>query len=316
MSSPILTVVLPCYNESGNLPRLFDRLRGALDPLQITYELLCIDDGSRDDTYQVLLQERAKDKNIKVLRMARNFGKEIALTCGFHHARGQAVVAMDSDLQHPPEFIATLLDKWREGYQMVYALRQSREGDSWLRKQFTKLFYWTFGKICEIELPPGAGDFRLLDRAVVDAVNMMPERNRFMKGLVTWVGFRQTSLYFQMEQRASGTSQWGFLALLRLALDGMAAFSTLPLRIWSTFGIAISVFALLYLLYLVGRTIILGVDVPGFASLMVAILLLGGIQLISLGVIGEYLGRVFTEVKRRPLYLLSDKHGVGSSDAD
>jgi len=312
---PVLSVVIPFYNESGNLPELFRRLTATLGSIGEEYEIVCVDDGSRDDTWAQLRQARESDLRIKLVRLSRNFGKEIALSAGLRHARGAAVVTLDADLQHPPELIAEFVARWREGNQMVYAVRQSTQRETWLRTLFARTYYWLFRKISDLNLPPGAGDFRLLDRKVVDALNAMPERTRFMKGLFAWVGFQQVGVPFTVAPRGTGKTGWSLRKLWRFAIDGVTAFSTLPLRVWSLLGFVVSLLSLFYGLFLVVRTLIFGIDVPGYASLMVVSLFIGGVQLISLGVIGEYVGRVFEEVKRRPLYLVSESHGVGEPSA-
>ncbi|HEY0721862.1 MAG TPA: glycosyltransferase family 2 protein [Gammaproteobacteria bacterium] len=311
----MLSVVIPFYNESGNIPELFRRLDEVLSRHAPEYEVIGVDDGSRDDTFLRLLAEREKNPRIKLVRLSRNFGKEIALSAGLQHTRGEAVVTMDADLQHPPELIPEFLAHWREGYKMVYAARQSAQRETWLHTLFAKVFYWLFAKISHLELPKGAGDFRLLDRRVVDALNAMPERTRFMKGLFAWVGFSQIGVPFVPPERFSGKSGFSFHRLWHFAIDGVAAFSTVPLRVWSLLGLLISALSLIYGAFLVIRTLAFGIDVPGYASLMVSTLFIGGIQLISLGVIGEYLGRVFEEVKHRPLYLISETHGLDNGPA-
>jgi len=309
MPAPGISIVLPFYNEEKNVRALFKRLYPVLGGLHVSYEIVCIDDGSTDGTFAALCHERERDLRIKIMRFVRNFGKEAALTCGLQHARGRAAILMDSDLQHPPEIIPQLMDAWRGGAKMVYAIRRSRDTDRPLRKFLSRLFYVIFRRIADIKLPEGAGDYRLLDRAVIDAVNALPERNRFMKGLMTWAGYEYALVQFDVEPRADGGSRWNLFRLIRFAFDGIASFSTLPLRMWTWFGSVISLFALGYGIFLVLRTMLFGVDVPGFASLMVGILFLGGLQLLSLGIIGEYLARVFTEVKARPIYLVAEKIG-------
>jgi glycosyltransferase involved in cell wall biosynthesis len=308
-ASPQLSIIMPFHNEATTVHALFQRLFPVLGALQMSFEFLCIDDGSVDDTYKLLCQERERDLRIKPVRFARNFGKEAALTCGLRLAKGQAAITMDSDLQHPPETIPELIAAWQGGAKMIYAIRRNRNTDSPLRKLLSKLFYILFRHIAEIKLPEGAGDFRLLDRAVVDAVNAMPERNRFMKGLMTWVGFPYALVPFDVAPRTGGATNWNLSKLVTFAFDGLSSFSTLPLRIWTWFGCGISLVALAYGLFLTVRTLAFGIDVPGFASLMVGMLFLGGIQLLSLGVIGEYLARVFVEVKGRPIYLIAEKEG-------
>ncbi len=308
-----LSIILPFHNEGVTVAALFQRLYPVLSRLGLSYEVICVDDGSTDNTYAQLCREREQDLRVKPVRLARNFGKEAALTCGLHLARGRAAITIDSDLQHPPELIPQLVEAWRGGAKMVYAIRSNRDADGPLRKLLTKAFYALFRHIADVQLPEGAGDFRLLDRVVVDAVNAMPERNRFMKGLMTWVGFNYALVPFEVAPRSDGKSHWNFLRLVRFAFDGLTSFSTLPLRIWTWCGSMISLFALGYGIYLTVRTLAFGIDVPGFASLMVGILFLGGIQLLSLGVIGEYLARVFTEVKGRPIYLIAEKEGFHSA---
>ncbi len=309
MTCPDLSIILPFHNEESSVHELFHRLRPVLGALDLSYEIICIDDGSDDETYRLLCHERERDLRIKPVRFARNFGKEAALTCGLRLAQGNAALTMDSDLQHPPETIPELIKAWQGGAKMVYAIRRNRDTDGFARKLFSKAFYAVFRHIADIKLPEGAGDFRVLDRAVIDAVNALPERNRFMKGLMTWVGYDYAFVPFDVAPRQGGHTNWNLFKLMSFAFDGLSSFSTVPLRIWTWFGCAISLIALAYGLFLVGRTLLFGIDVPGFASLMVGILFLGGIQLLSLGVIGEYLARVFTEVKGRPIYLIAEKEG-------
>ena len=309
-AGPVLSVVIPFFNEGANVEVLFARLIPILDGLGIAWEVVCVNDGSRDDTLARLLETRARCERVRVVELSRNFGKEQALSAGLMFAEGDAVVPMDADLQHPPELLATLLEKWREGYDVVIAVRDARVGQSVGHRFSARIFYWLFDQMSEVKLPREAGDFRLLDRRVVDVINRMPERTRFMKGIFAWVGFRQTSIpYHQGERADGGESRWGFLRLIRLSLDGLTAFSTFPLRIWGVIGAIISGLAFLYAVLRVLRTLIYGIDVPGYESLIVAILFLGGIQLLTLGIIGDYLGRVFNEVKGRPLFIVRAAYG-------
>ncbi|MBF0374683.1 MAG: glycosyltransferase family 2 protein [Alphaproteobacteria bacterium] len=305
-----LTVVLPFHNEQAGVAALFARLMPVLDGLGLSFEVLCVEDGSRDATFETLRDVALADPRIRVLRFARNFGKEVALTAGLNHARGEAVVLMDSDLQHPPELIADFVRLWREGWQMVYAQRRRRDTDSAARKMASGAFYWLFRLVSEVTIPEGAGDFRLLDRKVVDALNAMPERSRFMKGLMSWVGFRQTGIDYDVEQRFAGRSTFNLWKLFLFAMDGLVSFSNVPLRMWSWFGFGISAISGLYGLFVLMWALLHGRDLPGYTSLFTAVVFLGGLQLVTLGIIGEYLGRVHTEVKRRPLYLLSDTVGL------
>lgn len=304
-----LSIVIPLYNEENNIQQLFEHLEAVLNRLDLSYEIVCIDDGSKDNTLQWLIDRHCKNPTIKVVSFSRNFGKEAALTAGIDYATGQAVIPIDADLQDPPELIAELVDKWREGYDVVDAVRRSRQGESWFKQSTANAFYWLIGRVGEVPIPAETGDFRLLDRKVVDTLKQLPERTRFMKGLFAWVGFKQTSIFYDRLPRYQGNTKWSYWRLWNFAIDGITSFSTIPLKVWSYLGLMLALSAFLYATFLVVRTLILGIDVPGYASLMVAILFLGGVQLITLGVIGEYLGRVYEEVKGRPLYLVRDHYG-------
>jgi polyisoprenyl-phosphate glycosyltransferase len=306
-----ISVIIPLYNESSSIEYLFARLIPVLQQLNTNYEIICINDGSTDNTLEQLVEFNQQDPTIKIVNLSRNFGKEIALTAGLDYAIGSAVIPLDADLQDPPELIAQLITKWREGYDVVYAVRRSRQGETWLKKISARAFYRTIGSMSRVPIPANTGDFRLLDRRVVEAMKKLPERTRFMKGLFAWVGYKQTSILFDRESRHCGKTSWNYWKLWNFALDGIISFSFLPLKVWSYVGTSISLISLMYALMLVVRTLIFGVDVPGYASLMVAILFLGGIQLITLGVLGEYLGRVYEEVKGRPLYLVREEYGFG-----
>lgn len=281
-----------------------------IEPLHITYEIICVNDGSQDDTLAKLIKYHHFNGNIKVINLSRNFGKEIALTAGLDHARGAAVIPIDADLQDPPELIVEMLEKWREGYDVVYAKRRSRHGETWLKQITANGFYRLLQKMTPVHIPQDTGDFRLMDRQVVEALKKLPETHRFMKGLFGWVGFKQTALEYDRLPRYKGRTKWNYWQLWNLAIEGITSFSALPLKVWSYMGLLISFGAFIYALFLIVRTLIFGIDVPGYASLMVAILFMGGVQLISLGVIGEYLGRIYAEVKRRPLYLIRDTYGI------
>lgn len=307
---PRLSVVIPLYNESASLPALHRRLKAALDGLTLDgLEVIFVDDGSRDSTFADVAALCALDPSLRAIRFARNFGKEAAMAAGLRAASGDVVVLMDGDLQHPPELIPSMLERWRAGAMMVTAVRRSRATDPWLRRHLSRAFYRFFARISEVALAEGGGDFRVFDRAVVDAINSLPERNRFMKGISSWVGFRQEEVDFEPEERAAGTSGWSLMSLLRYAIDGVSAFSTLPLRVWSVIGIVLAGLSGVYGLWLVVRTMIFGIDLPGYVSTMLSVLFLSGVQLISLGVLGEYIGRIFTEVKGRPLFLVSERVG-------
>ncbi|MGD0074112.1 MAG: glycosyltransferase family 2 protein [Candidatus Binataceae bacterium] len=304
-----LSVVVPMRDEALNIPHFFERLMPVLERLGITYEIICVDDGSRDRTLELLLEMRKDKPAIKVLSLSRNFGKDIALTAGIEHAAGAALVPIDCDLQDPPELIEELLKKWREGYDVVLATRRARLGESWMKKATAKLFYRTFGKIADMPIPQDTGDFRLIDRRVAAALTTLPERSRFMKGLFAWLGFRQATIFYEREPRHAGSSNWNYWKLWNFALDGMTSFSSFPLKVWSYVGLGISMLTFLYASLLIFLRLTKGIDVPGYASLMVTVLFLGGIQLITLGIIGEYLARVYIEVKGRPLYIVRQRFG-------
>jgi glycosyltransferase involved in cell wall biosynthesis len=305
-----LSLVVPCYNEEAVLDRLFARLEPVLEALGLSYEIICVNDGSRDGTLEGLLAHRERNQAIKILDLSRNFGKETALTAGLDACRGRAIIPLDADLQDPPELIPELIAKWREGYEVVFAERASRESDGPLKRLTAKLFYRTYNSLTNINIPANAGDFRLMDQRVVAELRRLPENNRFMKGLFAWVGFHQTGVGYVREPRAAGKTTWNYWRLWNFAIDGITSFSTAPLRVWSYVGLAVSLAAFIYAGILILRVIFVGVDVPGYASLMVVVLFLGGIQLITLGVIGEYLGRIFIEVKGRPIYIVNRSYGL------
>jgi glycosyltransferase involved in cell wall biosynthesis len=304
-----LSLVTPIHNEAAGLDEFFSRTIAVLDKLGLTWEIVCVNDGSTDASLDRLLEYHRRNPAIKIVNLSRNFGKDIALSAGLDYARGDAVVPIDADLQDPPELIERMVAKWREGFDMVYAVRNRRDGDSWLKRVTARFFYRIFDRITDIPAPRDTGDFRLLDRRVVDVLARLPERTRFMKGLFAWVGYRHAAISYDREARRAGDTKWSYWRLWNFALDAITSFSSLPLKIWSYLGLVISVFAFLYALFLAGLKIIRGIDVPGYASIMVAVLFFGGVQLISLGIIGEYLARMYNEVKGRPLYLVRDAWG-------
>ncbi len=304
-----LSLVVPVHNEAAGLDEFFSRTIAVLDKLGLTWEIVCVNDGSTDASLDRLLEFHRRNPAIKIVNLSRNFGKDVALSAGLDYACGGAVVPIDADLQDPPELIEQMVAKWREGFDMVYAVRNRRDGDSWLKRVTARFFYRIFDRITDIPAPRDTGDFRLLDRRVVDVLARLPERTRFMKGLFAWVGFRHAAISYNREARRAGDTKWSYWRLWNFALDAITSFSSLPLKIWSYLGLVISVFAFLYALFLAGLKIIRGIDVPGYASIMVAVLFFGGVQLISLGIIGEYLARMYNEVKGRPLYLVRDAWG-------
>lgn len=313
---PELSVVVPMFNEEEVLDLFFQRIEATLAQLGVSYEIVCVNDGSRDTTLEKLMGHRTRNPAVKIVDLSRNFGKEQALTAGLDASSGRAVIPMDVDLQDPPELIARFLEKWREGYDVVYGVRGNRDSDGFTKRTSAGLFYRFFNVLSDLQIPENTGDFRLMDRRVVEALKLLPERNRFMKGLFAWVGFRHTGIEYVRENRAAGTTKWNYWRLWNFALDGITSFSTLPLRIWSYMGVLISLASFIYAAFLIGRVLTHGVDVPGYASLMVVMLFLGGIQLITLGVIGEYVGRLYRESKGRPLYLVSRTYGLDSQRRD
>ncbi|MEQ9641498.1 MAG: glycosyltransferase family 2 protein [Alphaproteobacteria bacterium] len=311
--APVLSIVIPMKDEAGSLPALFGRLLPVLQGLGESFEVVCVDDGSTDATLSDLRAMLSASPWLRVVELSRCFGKEAALTAGLAHSRGQAVVPLDADLQDPPELIEKFVNVWRDGAEVAYGVRQDRTTDHPAKRFTARLFYRLINRLSVIPIPRDVGDFRLMDRRVVDAVLDLPERTRFMKGLFAWVGFRQVAVPYTREARAAGRSKFRPWRLWNFALEGIAAFSTAPLRIWTYVGLGVSALAIAYASILILRTIIYGRDVPGYASLMVVVLVLGGIQLITLGVLGEYLGRIFEETKRRPLYVVRAEHGAAAT---
>ncbi|MFZ9500640.1 MAG: glycosyltransferase family 2 protein [Beijerinckiaceae bacterium] len=307
---PEISVVVPMFNEAENLAPLVARLTPVMERCSASFEVVFVDDGSTDDTLTALRRANQLDPRLRAISFSRNFGKEIAIAAGLDHARGEAVVIMDADLQHPPEMIETFVERWRQGYQNVFGQRVDRSADSAMRRALTLRFYRLFAAFGETSLPPGAGDFRLLDRQAVEALRAMPERARFSKGLYAWIGYRSLGVPFEVAERAFGSSKFSYRKLTRFALDGLMSFSTLPLKVWTYVGTLISLLALAAAIFFLLRTATHGVDVPGYASLIVSIMFFAGVQLMSLGVLGEYIGRIFAEVKRRPLYLVAERVGV------
>lgn len=303
----MISLICPFYNEEKMVPIFFSELLGVIDTLDDDIEIICINDGSNDQTLQKLIdQKNASRDNVKIriLDFSRNFGKEAALTAGIDHAMGDAVIPIDTDLQDPPQLITALIDKWREGYEVVLAKRSDRSSDIWWKRKTAVWFYLIHNKISRPTIPENVGDFRLLNRAAVDALKQLHERERFMKGLFNWVGFRTAQIEYTRLGRQAGDSKFPILKLWNLALDGITSFSTVPLRVWSYLGFMISVVSFFYGSFIIVRTLVYGVDLPGYPSLLVIILFLGGLQLIGIGVLGEYLGRIYMETKKRPIYII------------
>jgi len=308
-----LSLIIPVKDEEEAIPVFLARVVPILEALDDasarSFELLFVDDGSSDRTLEVLRRAAVRDPRVRALSLSRNFGKEAALSAGLDHARGLAVMPIDVDLQDPPQAIAPMIAKWREGFDVVYGVRDNRESDSLPKRLTADLYYRAHNWLSSDKIPEHAGDFRLLDRKVVEVIRTMPERNRFMKGLFAWAGFRSAAVLYHREDRTIGKTKYNYWKLWTLAIDGITSASTVPLRVWSYVGGAVALGALGYAIFIIVRTLTSGVQVPGYASLMVAILFLGGLQLLSLGVLGEYVGRILTEVKHRPLYVLREVIG-------
>ena len=316
MNAVELSLVIPVKDEEEAivifLARVVPILEALDDPAARSFELFFVDDGSSDRTLDIIRAANAADPRIRGLSLSRNFGKEAALSAGLDRARGLAVIPMDVDLQDPPDVIAPMLAKWRSGYDVVYGVRHNRESDSLPKRLTADLYYRAHNWLSSDKIPEHAGDFRLLDRRVVEVIKAMPERNRFMKGLFAWAGFKSAAVLYHREERQVGTTKFNYWKLWTLAVDGITSASTVPLRVWSYLGGTVALGALGYAIYIIIRTLTSGIQVPGYASLMVAILFLGGLQLFSLGVLGEYVGRILTEVKHRPLYVVREM--IGSND--
>jgi glycosyltransferase involved in cell wall biosynthesis len=315
MSAVELSLVIPVKDEEEAIVAFLHRVIPILekldDPAARSFEILFIDDGSSDSTLSVIRDAHAADRRVRGLSLSRNFGKEAALSAGLDCARGLSVIPMDVDMQDPPEVIAPMLAKWRSGCDVVYGVRDNRETDSLPKRLTADLYYRAHNWLSSDKIPEHAGDFRLLDRRVVEVIKSMPERNRFMKGLFAWAGFKSAAVLYHREERTVGTTKFNYWKLWTLAVDGITSASTVPLRVWSYLGGAVALFALGYAIFIVVRTLTSGIEVPGYASMMVAVLFLGGLQLLSLGVLGEYVGRILTEVKHRPLYVVRETIGSG-----
>jgi polyisoprenyl-phosphate glycosyltransferase len=308
MTEPLLSVVVPVYNEAAVLPEFYQRLSAALDALGESAELVFVDDGSRDGSDAWLRQLRQRDGRVALLELSRNYGKEVAISAGLDHAAGEAVLLIDADLQDPPELLGEFVAAWREGYDVVYGQRRSREGETWLKVQSARWFYRIINRLSDVPIPPDAGDFRLLSRRAVEAVRSLREQHRYMTGLFAWVGFPSRALPYDRQARRAGRSKWNYWRLWGLALAGITSFSRVPLKFATGLGALTAGAALLYGLYMLLRTLLFGNPVPGYPSLVVIILFLGGVQLVCLGIIGEYLGRTYDESKQRPLYFLRGLH--------
>lgn len=308
--TPSLSVVVPCFNEEDALDHFWATIVPHLDGLALDWDVVFVNDGSSDKTLLKLLQLHRADGRAKVVDLTRNFGKEAAMTAGLDHAHGDMVVVMDVDLQDPPELLPEMVELWRGGYDVVVARRVSRLDDTQLKRLSAGQFYRVFNRISPSKIPADVGDFRLMDKRVIAALRRLPERVRFMKGLFAWVGYETAMVDYERPVRQRGSTKFNYWRLWNFALDGITSFSTLPLRIWSYLGVCVAAVAFIYGVIIIARTIIFGIDVPGYASLLAAVLFLGGMQLVGLGILGEYLGRIYSETKHRPVYLAGALYGL------
>ncbi|MGA7779433.1 MAG: glycosyltransferase family 2 protein [Paraburkholderia sp.] len=306
---PLLSLVVPFYNEEEMIERFFAATLPVLEALDgLTFEVVCVNDGSRDSTLCKLLARSDADRRIRVIDLTRNFGKEAALSAGLDEAVGDVLVPFDADLQDPPGVIVQLVEKWREGNDVVLARRSNRDSDSFLKRSTAAMFYRMHNAVCDMHIPENVGDFRLITREVANALKKLPETRRFMKGLFAWVGYRTAVVDYVRESRAAGETKFSGWKLWNFALEGFTSFSTLPLRVWTYIGSVVALGAFVYAGFMIVRTLIQGVAVPGYASMLTVVLLLGGVQLIGIGVLGEYIGRIYAESKNRPVYLIKNRY--------
>ncbi|MFZ2545293.1 MAG: glycosyltransferase family 2 protein [Candidatus Saccharimonadales bacterium] len=306
-----ITILIPAYNEEPVLPALFDRLTKLANNVpRYSFEFLFVNDGSRDKSLDIIKDYAKKDDRISYVNLSRNFGKEIAMIAGIDHVHSDALVIIDADLQDPPELIPDMIKLWEKGYDDVFARRSKRLGESWFKKFSSRMFYRILQRSTSIPIQRDTGDFRLLDRRCVEALKQIRERERYTKGFFSWIGFNKKEIKYVRDPRAAGQTHWNYLKLVNLAIDGIVSFTTAPLRISTVLGMIVSLVSFGYIIYLVIRTLAFGTDLAGYPSIMAAILFLGGVQLLSLGIIGEYIGRIFNETKQRPLYLVEDYHAA------
>ncbi|MBU5316558.1 glycosyltransferase family 2 protein [Clostridium bornimense] len=302
-----ITLLIPAYNEEDVLNMLYDRLKNIMNSIEnYEFEILFVNDGSKDNTLSIIKSIREIDKRISYVNLSRNFGKEIAMIAGLDYAKGDAVIILDADLQDPPELIPDMIKYWEEGYDDVYAKRRSRSGETWLKKFTSHAFYRVLKSVSKVPIQEDTGDFRLLDRRCVQALKQLRETQRYTKGMFSWIGYKKKEILFDRDPRAAGNTKWSYFKLMDLAIEGITSFTTFPLKVSTYVGSFISFGALIYMIFIIAKTLICGGDVAGYPSLMAVILFLGGIQLLFLGVIGEYLGRIFNETKNRPLYFVEE----------
>lgn len=313
-NAPVISVIVPAHNEEGNIQALYKALRRSFEDLYCDAEIIFVDDGSTDETAEIVRELHEEDSDVKLVRLARNFGQPAAISAGMLYASGDAVITMDADLQHPPTLLPAMIEQWKNGYDVVLTQRSYGRSVGIWKRSTSRLYSWLINRLCDRPVLAGATDFRLLSRNVVDQLNRLPERNRFMRGLVSWVGFKQVAIPYTAEARHAGISKYTFRKLLRTATDGITSFSTVPLRVATYLGIASSLVGMPYAVWAVWARLFTEEAVPGWASLIVAILFLGGVQLMCLGVLGEYVGRIYDEVKARPLFITDELRGFDSCE--
>ncbi len=306
-----VTILIPCYNEETCLPLLYERLSLLAEQQEkYEWEWLFVNDGSQDHTLDLLKQLQQKDKRVAYIDLSRNFGKENAMLAGFDYASGDCMVVMDADLQDPPEIVVDMLNSWEQGFEDVYAKRRSRGKESWMKKHLSHLFYFILDKSTRYEVLKNVGDFRLLDRKCIDALKQLREKDRYTKGLFCWIGFRKQELLFDRGDRAGGETKWSYRSLFNLAIEGITSFTTAPLRMATFIGIIVAVWALMYMLWIITKVLIWGDPVAGYPTIMTVILFIGAVQLICIGILGEYVARIFNETKNRPTYLVREMNGI------
>lgn len=302
-----ITILVPAYNEEQVIKKLYDRIIKVIDVIQnYDFEILLVDDGSKDNTLNIIKYYRNIDKRISYINLSRNFGKEVAMVAGLDYSTGDAVVIMDADLQDPPELIPKMIELWEKGYDDIYAKRISRDGETWFKMWSSKLYYKILQKVTRIQLQKDTGDFRLLDRRCVEALKKLRETQRYTKGMFSWIGYNKKEILFNRDPRVAGKTKWNYLRLVDLAIEGITSFTTFPLRLSSFLGVMVSIFSFIYMAIVIVKTLAFGEKIQGYPSLMVVLLFLGGVQLISMGIIGEYVGRIFNETKKRPLYFIDE----------
>ena len=305
-----ITILIPCYNEGASLPLLYKELKKLIDGENgYEWEVLLVNDGSKDNTLQIIKELHTEDHRIAYVNLSRNFGKENAMLAGFDYATGDCMVIMDADLQHPPHVIPKMIRKWEEGFEDVYGKRLSRGKESWVRKRLSLMFYTVLKHSVRYDILPNVGDFRLLDRKCIDILKQMRESERYTKGMYAFIGFKKTFVEFETQERVAGKTSWNFMGLMKLAMEGVTSFTTAPLRFSTLLGAIVSLAAFIYMMFVIAKTVIWGEDVQGYPTLVILILFLGGVQLLSLGVIGEYIARIFNESKHRPVYIVEEYEG-------